>query len=190
MKKPEWYYKPIVVPELDIIQDEVNKFLPTLISKQQEIGFYYIKRDQIETLFPCYTAMLEKLGLLDRWTYSAILATEGRKEFPIHVDAIDWENRCFGLNIPILNCENSWTVWYDADIDLSPTTDDYDPRNSARFCSSKNAVELCRMPASTPAWINISKPHRPVTEHNQLRAIISARFSPEVHDILDFTIDR
>ena len=118
MKKPEWYYKPIVVPELSLIQDEVNKFLPDLLSTQQEIGFYYIKRDQIETLFPCYTAMLKKMGLIDRWTYSAIIATEGHREFPIHIDSLDWEDRCFGLNIPILNCENSWTVWYDANIDL------------------------------------------------------------------------
>lgn len=190
MKKPEWYYKPITIPELSLIQEEVNKYLSDLISNQQEIGFYYIKRDQIESLFPYYTLMLEKMGLLDRWSYSAIIATEGHKEFPIHVDALDWKNRCFGLNIPILNCQDSWTVWYDADVDLSPTTDEYDSRNSARFCSTKNAVELCRMSALTPAWINISIPHRPVTEHNQLRVILSARFSPEVHDILNLAIDR
>ena len=96
--------------------------------------------------------------------------------------SLEWQRCCFGLNIPILNCEDSWTVWYDAETDLSPEFNEYDVRKSARRCLSENAVELCRMPASTPAWVNISIPHRPVTTHNKLRAVISARFMPELHD--------
>lgn len=49
MKKPDWYYKPMVVSKLSLIQKEVNNFLPDLLSTHQEIEFYYIKRDQNES---------------------------------------------------------------------------------------------------------------------------------------------
>ena len=185
LQQPTWYFKPIDVPELVNIQREVNEILPQLILPETELTFFYIKRELLENKVPSYVKMLTRLNLLDRWTYSAVVTTHGEKEFPIHVDALEWESRCYGLNLPILNCEDSYTVWYDATIIHTPTTYAEDPRNSARFCELQTAKEVCRMPANTPAWVNNSIPHRPVTNHTNLRAIISARFSPEVHDIIN-----
>lgn len=185
LKQPDWFFKSIDVPELVDIQYELTSILPTLILPATELTFFYIKRELIQDNVPSYVKLLDRLNVLDRWTYSAIVTTQGNQEFPIHVDALDWETRCYGLNLPILNCEDSYTVWYDAPIDQTPTTYESDPRNSARFCNVDSAVELCRMPATTPAWVNISIPHRPQTYHTNLRAIISARFSPEVHDLIN-----
>lgn len=183
--KPSWYFKPIDVPELPDIQSEIIKILPQLILPNEEFTFFYIKREQIEDSVPSYRAMLSRLNLLDRWTYSAVVTTQGEKEFPIHVDSLDWENRCYGLNLPILNCEDSYTVWYDAIATDTPSIYGENLRASARFYDTKTAKEVCRMPATTSAWINNSIPHRPVTNHTEFRAIISARFSPEVHDLIN-----
>ena len=177
---PSWYYKPIVVDNLNLIQEEFKKILPKLINTNEEISFFYIKRNIIESNVPSYVKLITDLGLIDRWVYSAVIITEGGKKFPIHVDALDWKNRCFGLNLPIQNCHDSWTVWYDAKVDQTPKLSD--ERESARICIEKDAREVCRMPANTPAWTNNTIPHRPYTEHNELRVIVSARFSPELHD--------
>lgn len=187
LTKPSWYFKPIDVPELTDIQSEIIKILPQLILPDAEFAFFYIEREQIEDAVPSYRAMLSRLNLLDRWTYSAVVATQGEKKFPIHVDSLDWENRCYGLNLPILNCEDSYTVWYDAIMsDLTPSSSSSDdPRASTRFYDTKTAKEVCRMPATTSAWVNNSIPHCPVTNHTNFRAIISARFGPEVHDLIN-----
>lgn len=185
LKQPSWFFKSIDVPELIDIQFELAGILPTLITPDTELTFFYVKRELIQNSVPSYVKLLDRLNVLDRWTYSAIVTTQGNQEFPIHVDSLEWESRCYGLNLPVLNCEDSYTVWYDATIIDAPTTYAEDPRNSARFCDISTAKEVCRMTATTPAWVNNSIPHRPVTNHTNLRAIISARFSPEVHDLIN-----
>lgn len=186
--QPNWFFKEISVPELADIQREIFQIITTLITDDSEIKFFYIDRTLLETGAPSYTKFLNRLGILDRWKYSAIITTQGNEKFPIHVDAIDWKNRCYGLNLPILNCEDSDTVWYDADIVNELVTTESDYRNSARLCKTDSAREVCRMPSTTPAWINISIPHRPETKHSDLRIVISARFTPEVHEIFNENI--
>ena len=182
ISQPTWYFKPIDVPNLLAIQSEFQLILSELISLDEKTKYFHIDRDRIKSKVPSYITFLDSIGLLDRWNYSAIIATTG-DEFPIHVDALDWSARCFALNIPIQNCEGSDTVWYDAIIDSTPIPgEETSNRKLARLCDHETAIEICRMPATTPAWINISLPHRPVTTHSKLRAIVSARFKPEIHD--------
>ena len=184
MLQPAWYYKEVLVPELVDIQHELIKVLPQLVDPTEEVTFFYIDKEIIAQSSPSYVKMLQRMNLYNRWSYSAIVTTSGGKEFPIHVDSIGWEDRCYGLNLPLVNCENSYTVWYDAKIIDKLVTEEYDRRHSGRFCVAEGATEVCRMPATTTAWVNTSIPHRPETETTELRAIISARFSPEVHDYL------
>lgn len=180
IEKPDWYCKPIDIPELSLIQDEFRNIILDRISTTANSNFYYITRQDLEKEnISNYLKMLERLGLLDKWKYSAVITDYGHP-FPIHVDAEDWTTRCYALNIPILNCEDSYTVWYDAEIDPDPFTSDQ--RSSARLCIENTAKELYSHPVANPAWVNISIPHRPVTHHKKFRAVLSARFSPEIHD--------
>lgn len=186
--QPSWYFKPINVPNLSLIQSEFQTILAELISMEERVKYFHIDRDRIESKVPNYVAFLDSIGLLDRWIYSALVVTTSDEEFPIHVDALDWTSRCFALNLPIQNCDDSDTVWYDAIIDADPIFGDITSnRKLARLCHHETATEVCRMPALTPAWVNISLPHRPVTRHSRLRAIISARFKPELHDYFSRT---
>ena len=186
--QPTWCFKPVDIPNLATIQSEFQAILPELIVTEVQYKYFHIDRDRIESKVPSYVEFLKSIGLLDRWNYSALIVTTSDEEFPIHVDAMDWTSRCFALNLPIQNCDDSYTVWYDTKINPDPIPgDETSNRSLARICYHENAIEVCRMPASMPAWINISLPHRPVTEHNKLRAIISARFKPELHDYFSET---
>ena len=182
MNKPTWFYKPVEVPNLSLIQKEFQMILPKLIKSDEKYKYFHIDRSLIESEVPNYVNFLKSIGLLDRWVYSAIIATDG-EEFVIHVDSLDWTERCFALNLPIQNCDDSYTIWYDAKVNVDPVPgEEKSHRKLARMCHPGTEKEICRMPANTPAWINVAIPHRPYTQHNRLRAIISARFSPELHD--------
>lgn len=184
---PKWFYKPLVVNNLTEIQSEVIPFIYKKISDFDTATpqFVYVNRDEIESTVPSYVKYIDSLGLLDKWVWCAIITTNGEHEFPIHVDSYDWKVRCYGLNLPIINCEGTYTVWYDAEIEGEIFDKDNDPRHYARRIKPDTiATEIGRWDMSNPAWINTSIPHRPVSTHNKPRAVISARFRPELHKML------
>ena len=183
---PKWLYKPIEVENLKEIQREI---IPIIYKKipdffKAEPQFIHIMRDEIEPFAPLYTEFIKKFGVIEQWYWCAIITTNLGLDFNIHVDSTEWEKRCYGLNLPIINCEGTYTVWYDAEIE-STFFDDADFRSVARIKKpNTDATEIGRWDMSNPAWINTSIPHRPESTHKKPRAIISARFDPELHDLL------
>lgn len=184
---PLWRYKPITVDNLEAIQEEL---IPVLYKEYPEFDtgkptFCFVLREKIEPYAPLYTKFIESLGILDRWHYSALITITADYNFPVHIDGVDWKTRCYGLNIPLINCEDTFTVFYDAEIDDNIVFEKSNPINSSRVTKKDTiATEIDRMPASQPAWVNNRIPHKPLSLHNKPRAIISARFRPELHDIL------
>ena len=41
------------------------------------------------------------------------------------------------------------------------------------------------MPATQPAFVNIGIPHRPVTNHTNLRLVMLSRFTPDIFDYVN-----
>lgn len=183
---PKWLYKPIEVDNLKEIQKEI---IPIIYKKIPNFNrslpqFKIIMRDEIEPFAPLYTEFIKKFGMIERWELCVLVTTNLNIDFNIHVDNSDWKTSCYGLNIPIINCDNSYTVWYDTELE-DTIYDDDDIRNTARIQKPKtDAIEIERLDASQPAWVNTSIPHRPVSTHTRPRAILSARFNPELHDLL------
>jgi hypothetical protein len=191
--QPTWFMKTIQIDNLAELQEE---FMPILYEQipdfETELGqFVNVPRHKIEPYAPKYIKFLESLGLFDLWIHTAIITTHGDQEcdnVPIHVDSTEWQTRSYGLNFPLVNCENTWTVWYAAEI----TTEEYinpfdkfDPRNTARpIKTNAPFTELFRYEVTQPAWINIAIPHRPVSAHKKTRALVSTRFTPELHNLL------
>jgi len=183
---PKWLYKTIEVNNLRAIQAEilpiVFKKIPNFMTDRPQ--FMHVMRDEIEPFAPRYTEFIKQHGVIEKWHWSAIITTDLGVDFDIHVDSTDWKTRCYGLNIPIINCEDSYTVWYDAEIE-GKVYDESDFRSVVRIQKPNTvANEVGRLDTSQPAWINTSIPHRPESTHKRPRAIISARFDPELHDLL------
>ena len=151
--------------------------------------FTYADQDILRAEAPAYTDYLKSLGLYDRWVKSVLIGTLGEqriKDSPIHVDSEDWQTRCYALNIPLINCEDSHTVWYDVkDYDEDAYSgDDQTSKGykTARGFKPETSTEIGRLATITPAWVNVSVPHRAENANSDLRLIISTRFWPEVHD--------
>ena len=183
---PNWTHKIVKVDNLEIIQQELipvlYKEIPDFESAKSQ--FVYVLREKIEPYAPTYVKFIESLGILDRWTYCGIITTNANS-IPVHIDSINWRTRCYGLNLPLINCEGTYTVFYDAEIDDVQYRNSSDSRHTARMMkpNSKN-IEIERVESNTTMWVNTHIPHAPVSTHSNPRAIISARFTPEVHDLI------
>jgi hypothetical protein len=185
--RPTWCWKPFDdVPELLEIQKEFQHIQQLQFPGLNQNDFLYVDKDILEHHAPVYCEFLKRIKLYKRRSDTALISSYGSKPFPIHIDGEDWENRCFALNLPVYNCDQSYTVWYKGTRSGLPGgyTDPNDNRSDAILYDEATAVEIDRMPASTPAIVNISVPHRPVTLHGKLRYLVSTRFGPELFDIV------
>ena len=192
ISKPTWFFKSIDVPNIDKIKEECMavfyKHYPDVFGNRG-FTFTYVDQDILRLEAPTYIDYLKSLGLYDRWGKSVLIGTKGQerlKDSPIHVDSEDWKERSYALNIPLINCENSHTVWYDVK-DLDPDAysgDDQTAKGykSARGFNPATSKEIARLETANPAWINVSIPHRAENTNDNLRLIISTRFWPEIHD--------
>jgi len=185
---PKWFYKPVVVKKLKAIQQEL---LPLLYKEFPEFEtsegrFVYVDRSRIEPYAPLYTKFIKSMGLLDRWVFSAFVTTSPIGDpIPIHIDSMDWRNKCYGLNIPLINCEGTYTAFYDTEICEEQPVKDSNVIHEVRIQrEGAPATEICRVEATNTMWINTMIPHMPLSTHSKPRALITARFIPEVHDLI------
>jgi hypothetical protein len=187
-EKPSWFYKLIEIKNFVEIQEELKQALYQINPNfDNEIpNYFYHPKDKLETLVPKYMEYMDSIGVLHRWRGSSIISTNYGMKFPIHIDSENWLEVSYGLNIPVINCEGTYTVWYDATVSTTYVDKLGVPkeRMTKYIDNTKPIVEIERLEMIQPAWINVSIPHAPVSTHNKPRAIFSARFEPELHDIL------
>jgi hypothetical protein len=183
---PDWLYQ---TPALDanalpLIQKELLKL--SLGTKDNLVKYTSTfvcygsaPEEKLKILATCPTLIQEltRLQLIDNFQFIGFVSVDASKIFPPHIDTLD-----VGLNIPLYNCDNTYTVWYDAEI-LDQPFPDYAIGTplvvAARIVDPKNAVEIGRVEANQPWWINTNVAHRPETHHDKLRLAASLRFNPE-----------
>ena len=186
---PDWlYHSPALdIDALPLIQKELIKlsvhtragmlvpYSSTFVTYGEHIGS--IDRKNIFDWCPVLIQELLRLRLLGSLRYVGFVSVSASKNFPPHIDTLD-----VGLNIPLYNCDNTYTVWYDAKILDQPFPDHVigtKTVKNARIVDQKNAVEIGRVEANQPWWINTNVAHRPETHHDKLRLAASIRFCPE-----------
>ena len=143
-------------------------------------GHDHEERQKMMAMCPALKQELLRLKLLDSCFFVGFVSVHASKEFPPHVDTLD-----VGLNIPLYNCDDTYTVWYNAKI-LDQPFPDYvigtEAVRVARIVDKRHAVEIGRVEANRPLWLNTNVAHRPETHHDKLRIAASVRFNPEPLD--------
>jgi hypothetical protein len=180
---PDWlYHKPNIDPDvLTIIKKELLKL--SVADKPNNLvdytsTFVAANRELTYKLCPTLIQQLDKFNLLKDFCFVAFISVIGQKEFPPHVDV----GTDVGLNIPLMNCEDTYTVWYDAKIvdkELPNYAIGSEIAHMARVCDPRNVVEIGRCDSSHSYWINTNIPHRPETHHSKFRLAASIRFFPD-----------
>lgn len=139
------------------------------------------KDEWVEQYCPTLCKELQRLKLRDSLKILAFVSVVIDKHFPAHVDA---ESEV-ALNIPLINCDNTYTVWYDGQTQ-SKEFDDYligiESARTAIEGTTDSLIEIDRCEANVPRWINVNVLHRPETQHDKFRVAASLRFDPEPLD--------
>jgi len=184
---PDWLYQqpnlnvdtlPAIKKELLILFELTKKLsLVPYTSTYMEISHI----PWVEQYCPTLCKELQRLKLRDLLKVVAFVSVVIDKHYPAHVDV----KAEVALNIPLINGDNTYTVWYDGQAYLRESDDYLIGVQCARNALTGDAdslVEIGRCEANVPRWINVNVLHRPETQHDQFRVAASLRFGPEPLD--------
>ena len=186
-ENPDWLYQPAAVDHT--LLPEIRTELATIyhqIPDRHKWGptTFNIVDDQeiIQTHCPVLCEQLRQMKLLKMLSFIGFITVNPEMKFPMHIDNNPGELE-IALNIPVENCHDSYTVWYNAEISPNPpvpyikTIDGSDAENTAMLIDEASAVEIDRFSADVPAWININVPHNLMCSHDLVRVGASLRFN-------------
>ena len=134
---------------------------------------------------PLLMAEMHRLNLVENFLSVAFISVDAAKEFPPHVDGWLDDGVDIALNIPLIGCEGTYTVWYDGKIQdkkLPTYVIGSEIAQSARIADPRTVTEIGRCNSDIPHWINVNVLHRPETHHDKFRVAASIRFSPDPVD--------
>ena len=175
-------YKSTTVDNLQLISRQVLECLDNL---SEGNSFFIQDTKHFRTSCPAIGEYLESIGLCQRWSFTGIAKLEAQGTLPLHSDG-----KCrWALNLPILNCEQSYTIWYDAELKedvVKPVVID-GVVTSASYVKyrEETAVEIDRVCSNQPLWVNVQTPHSAINYSDKPRIILSLRFSPELDDVFN-----
>jgi hypothetical protein len=171
-------YKTLDISNLDQIKEELNNVI-----QKNSFGFRAGDTNLIKEHCPSLIDYLQKVNLLDRWKDTGVsILTNSYRSLKIHSDSLD-PQRIYALNIPVSNCENSYTVWYKANEGVTPIIDKYGEPKKMVYSfqyKSEDVEEIDRMESSNPAFVNVKVPHSGISFNDSVRCLISLRFIPNI----------
>jgi hypothetical protein len=213
-RTPDWLCYPANFENLVTIQKQVYRLvLKTRPTREQNfsLGIPYWaegskqdKSDQrqlVRDYCPALMDELKRLQLYDRFLGVSFIVTSAvpnSMKYTIHVDSVGRHvigevQTHLGLNFPVLNCNKSFTVWYNVEnglfsplsndqglaVEIPPEIEQKIPFEAPKF---DDAVEIGRCDSTIPHWINTGIPHQPVVNHSYLRINASVRFTEDPVD--------
>lgn len=191
-KIPTWLYKPANVPStlLPIFKKEFIKVFDKFVKNLDEQPNQFVSEQDISIIpleYPYLYKYLKLLGLNESIVRIGLIVTNSPDlTFAVHTD---WPATGYALNIPVLNCENTYTAWYEAQkTDVKGniySTDSWKGVAESYMYDNTTAIEIDRTDANIPHWINIHVPHSPICNYNKLRINGTIRFNEAVYDYLN-----
>jgi len=145
--------------------------------------------DKFSSSCPILVKFLELKKVSNYFKY-LIFGINQNQNLPIHVDTFDKSAYLseIALNIPVLNCADSYTVFYEAkptnEYTLNYVSESYPEAARGHIYDTNSAIEIGRIDSSIPHWVNITFPHSAEINHNLLRINSSIRFKPDIVDNL------
>ena len=118
-KPVTWLYKTANINAADYSKELLSLFSVYVPDINAEIGNHFLPigdHDIISQHCPQLMAKLDEWGVRKRLAECAFVILPPDKQFPIHRDYPKWEFRSIGLLLPVLNCENTYTAFYDAPV--------------------------------------------------------------------------
>lgn len=185
-----WLYKTANINANDYRDELLNLFSVYVPDINQEIGNHFLPigdHNLIKQHCPKLMAKIASWGIDNRLAECAFIILPPGQQFPIHRDYPKWEFRNIGLLMPVINCNDTYTAFYDAEVlpdTLKGITGDNPYANRSQQVNEITAEEIDRCDSSQAHWINVYQPHAPRSNHNEYRVTFSMRFRPELFDLM------
>lgn len=199
-RRKDWFYSKVLVPNLVNLQQEfIDLFWQVLGDKiPRTTGFYIVDQNKI-VVPPSLLTLKDYYDLSNRWCSINFSVINNRSNYGgIHYDFVLPAEKYMALNIPLLNCENSFIVWYSGEPGEKIKVRSYNNNtNEIVFSENDNnpgliidnahwvqgqTDELIRVECIEPMLVHTGQPHQPEVHHNHLRVLLSLRFNPELSD--------
>jgi len=173
-----WYYSYVDIPNLAAITQELINLKLSIKDKTQYNQYYSnISAIAAHSTCPMLMRYLWSMGL--SFKFSRLLYSENMTNgSPPHVDTYDPTFCMYSLNIPLLECDDSYTAWFSTDNNnlsqKTPAAGMY-----ATINENDTLTEICRVESNRPLLANTTILHRGITQ-NPKRTLVGLRFNPEL----------
>jgi hypothetical protein len=192
---PEWLYKTAKLNAtlLPFIRKELlkvfqYKFNTVDVSKIESQFVVPADPEYVKQNCPSLMKQLKEYELDADFLMLAMIIVAPGTEYPIHIDTLNPGRMSLGLNIPVINCHDSYTAWYDTEIlyhePFANHVIESKSHHTAIPCKVTGAIEIDRCSANVPHWINVTKPHAAICNHNSFRVNSSIRFDKKIFEMI------
>lgn len=182
----DWFYSYVDIPNLKQIQEEMLFFHSNVNSSYHQVNQYYInlfKESMDISLYPQTIKYLKSVGIYEK--FSRILLTHNNNTTSpvVHIDTVNPLECQFSLNVPLQNCEGTFTAFYNTEQEdfIKPAFPKDDIRHQGNFAwlNALRAKEIARVETVRPMLVNTTVLHRAISERTN-RALCCFRFKPEL----------
>jgi hypothetical protein len=185
----KWHYKYASIGAQNEFKSEFYAMVKKLIDLKSinSSKIFYYREDVIKDHCPVFYKHLESIYLDTLLCGAGIIIVYPGQKFPIHVDHDYQLNQQVGLNFPVLNCENSYTVWYEnvtkkSNLNKNVSGNSY--TDQIQEYDGDDPVEVARCESIRPIWINSGLPHAAESHNPNMRITMSVRFHKEILEML------
>ena len=167
----------IDIDNLDTIIPKIKTYLERKnLINTSEVGYILLSKNELILYCPELFRSFLKIGL--SISSVAIYRTTKNGQSAVHIDNTPYQCR---INIPIMNCEYSSTVFYTADDDEIQQQN----YNKLTFMKCKNPVEIDRITIDSPTILRVNVPHQVIMDETRSpRICLTVRCEPDPEILL------
>lgn len=153
------YYKKINIDKYGIIVSKIKLYLESKeLVNTAHTGFIPLHPPEVIKSCSELQFSLDSVGL--KIKSIGLYRTTRNSQSPVHIDHTPYKSR---LNIPIMNCEYSSTVFYNAEIEQVKQQENF----HLKYIQCVNAVEVDRVTVDQPTILRIDHPHQVVMDETR-----------------------
>ena len=174
------YYKKINIQNQEIIIEKIKSFLYQKNYIELDLAGF-IPLNFSEVIDHCPELINSFLNKKLKITAVSLYKTFNNVTTPVHIDNVKNYYKC-RINIPILNCEGTHTVFYKA----TPINLVDQGHSNISLIRCTNEVEVDRVTIDQPTIIRVDQPHRVIMdEQRSPRIALTVRCDPDPFVLLD-----
>lgn len=167
-------------------EDEINMYIPDLIPTFNSMGLTVRQMILFDNL-PNNITVTDPTNLESMFIHTDSKDSKDSKDTiespqPFEIEfSTNFEPTC-ALNIPLENCENSFTLWYKLKDTTKP--DVYYPHYDCGGHDILNCVEVFKFKLENPSVIRIDVPHAVYNPTKEIRSVATFRFYEDLQQFL------